>query len=268
MADDSVPIWQVIEEFKDKIKTQEADLKKRREDLDALESRLRSEERELSEKEDTLGTKESELKKREGDLAPREHRAAKLQDELAKLQTDLQAREDEIQAGRDNLDKRQEEITKQETELLRLTELTTGYEKKLRDSSDRISKAEERVLTEESELKKMVESLTAKREELLAKIKVVEEQSDLLANSKKIVLEEQRRFVDWERTLGEREKALTHREATDGRRVMNAPAQPEPAFEAAKPEEDLGRGQRHQDGGQRRGGRTTDAVDSGPDRRG
>ncbi len=39
MADDSVPIWQVIEEFKDKIKSQETDLKKRREEPDSSEVR-------------------------------------------------------------------------------------------------------------------------------------------------------------------------------------------------------------------------------------
>ncbi len=77
---------------------------------------------------------------------------------------------------------------------------------------------------------------------MLAKIKVVEEQSDLLANSKKLMLEEQKRFVEWERSLGEREKALTSREGSEdyrAERPVRAPAQPEPVFEDAKPEEIL-----------------------------
>ena len=138
-------------------------------------------------------------------------------------------------------------IARQETELLRLTGLTAVHEKRQHDSGERMSKAEERILAEEIELKRMIESLTARREEMLAKIKVVEEQSDLLANSKKLMLEEQKRFVEWERSLGEREKALTSREGSEGYRVerpVRAPAQPEPVFEDTKTRGDPGRGQR------------------------
>lgn len=40
MSNEEVPIWEVIEEFKGKIKKQEAEIKKRREKLDAKEKRL------------------------------------------------------------------------------------------------------------------------------------------------------------------------------------------------------------------------------------
>ena len=47
MSDEQVPIWQVIEEFKEKIKVQEADIKRRKEDLEKWESTLRAKEDQL-----------------------------------------------------------------------------------------------------------------------------------------------------------------------------------------------------------------------------
>ena len=44
MSDEEIPIWQVIEEFKEKIKSQEADIKRRREDLERWEATLRAKE--------------------------------------------------------------------------------------------------------------------------------------------------------------------------------------------------------------------------------
>jgi hypothetical protein len=81
-----------------------------------------------------------------------------------------------------------------------------------------------------------LEAVNARREEMLAKIKVMEEQADALANGKRVTMEEQKRLVDWERSLAEREEALSAREAVLMRRE-GAPLALNEQFEGGEREE-------------------------------
>ena len=76
MSDEQVPIWQVIEEFKEKIKTQEADIKRRKEDLEKWETTLRTKEDQLDQVQQSQTAKDAELKDRESKVVPREEAAS------------------------------------------------------------------------------------------------------------------------------------------------------------------------------------------------
>ena len=89
MSGESVPIWQVIEEFKDKIKAQEADLKERNKGLDALEASLKERGQFLDQRDGTLNAKEKEMEQRDQALLPREHSVAKKDKELGVLEEQL-----------------------------------------------------------------------------------------------------------------------------------------------------------------------------------
>ena len=62
MSGEGVPIWQVIEEFKDKIKAQEADLKERNKGLDSLEVSLKERGQFLDQREEALASKDREAR--------------------------------------------------------------------------------------------------------------------------------------------------------------------------------------------------------------
>ena len=47
MTTDETPIWEVIEQFKDKVKTQESELKKRRDKIESFEAELDKTRKEL-----------------------------------------------------------------------------------------------------------------------------------------------------------------------------------------------------------------------------
>lgn len=61
---DETPIWEVIEQFKDKVKTQEAELKKRRDKIESLEAELDKTRKELDARAAKLDAHEKEIQSR------------------------------------------------------------------------------------------------------------------------------------------------------------------------------------------------------------
>ena len=233
MSGESVPIWQVIEEFKDKIKAQEADLKERNKGLDALEASLKERGQFLDQRDGTLNAKEKEMEQRDQALLPREHSVAKKDKELGVLEEQLRSLQEEVNQARAEIQRRDKELNDKEMIVLELAERSTVHETQMKDAIGRISALEEQILVEEKETRKVLEDISSRREEVLAKVKVLSEQAALLEESKRLVMEEQRRFVEWEGTLNDRESALGSRERALGKRE----SQPQMArAEEIKPE--------------------------------
>jgi hypothetical protein len=94
---------------------------------------------------------------------------------------------------------------------------------------------ESSLLKDQERARQLLEELTAARESLLAKGKVLADQEALLAEGRKIVLEEQKRFVGWEKTLNEREESMARRSS-----IPAATTDPEPepvsVYTAPEPE--------------------------------
>ncbi len=78
---------------------------------------------------------------------------------------------------------------------------------------------EEALIQDQESMRQMLDELSTLREGLLAKGKVLADQEALLAEGRKIVLEEQKRFVSWEKTLNEREESIA-------RRTVDQPLEP------------------------------------------
>lgn len=211
MADEQIPIWQVIEEFKDKIKVQEVDIKERREKLDAREEKLHADEKVLAEFHSKMEHRESSVARRETDIKQREEICDRKSRELSSLEGNLVNIERQLRSERSVLEKRQDEISVQEAELLRLTEAAASHERNVSESMRRFAEVEERLLADETRLRQTLEESLARREELLVKAKVLEEQAEAAANNKRLMIEQQKRFVDWERSLNDREKAMNER---------------------------------------------------------
>jgi hypothetical protein len=211
MVDEQIPIWQVIEEFKDKIKVQEVDIKDRREKLDAREEKLRSDEKILAEFHSKMEHRETSVSRREAELKQREELSDRKDKELFSMEGSLTNIEKQLRSERSVLEKRQTEISVQEAELLRLVESASSHERNIKESMRRFNEVEERLLLDETKLRQALEEASARREELLVKAKVLEEQAEAAANNKRFMIEQQKRFVEWERTLNDREKALNEK---------------------------------------------------------
>jgi hypothetical protein len=238
LSGEGVPIWQVIEEFKDKIKAQESDLKERNKGLDSLEASLKERGQFLDQREEALGAKEKEIDQRDQSLLPREHNVSKREKELGVLEEQLRSLQEEVNQARAEIQRRDKELNEKEKVVLELAERSTVHETQMKEAIGRINSVEERVWTEEKESHKVLEELSARREEVLAKVKVLSEQAALLEESKRLVMEEQRRFVEWEGTLNDRESSLGSRERSLSRRESQAPTmaeeiKPEPKMEPA-----------------------------------
>lgn len=240
MADEQIPIWQVIEEFKDKIKVQELDLKERREKLDVREEKLHSDEKVLSEFHSKMEHRESSVARREAEIKQREELNGRKEGELSSLEGNLAQIEKQLRLERSVLEKRQTEISVQESELLRLVEASASHERNVNDSMRRFAEIEERLLADEIKLRQALEDSSARREELLVKSKVLEEQADAAANNKRLMIDQQKRFVDWERSLNDREKALNERLIffdSRGSHTFSVPAEVPTASKGPVPEE-------------------------------
>jgi DNA repair exonuclease SbcCD ATPase subunit len=111
LSGDGVPIWQVIEEFKDKIKAQEAEIKKRKEELDEFEATLKNRGQNLDAREGKLDNKEKELEERESQVGPREVEVAKKEKELSSLDASLRELQDELNSARVTVEKRDKDLT-------------------------------------------------------------------------------------------------------------------------------------------------------------
>ncbi|HSV41948.1 MAG TPA: hypothetical protein VLH13_00885, partial [Methanomassiliicoccales archaeon] len=149
MAEDQVPIWQVIEEFKDKIKVQEADLKRRRDELDLIERKLRDEERDVAELKRATEAREKTVSEREKNVSERDDSVRRKEAELMALETDLAGIERQLHSERSSLETRQVEISSQEADLLRLVEASAVHEKRAQEAMTHLTEVEDRLLAEE-----------------------------------------------------------------------------------------------------------------------
>ena len=166
----------------------------------------------LDAREEKLSDKEKELDERQGELGPRETNVAKKEKELASLDSSLRVLQDDLNAARVTIEKRDKDLTEKETMVLALLERSQEYDTAITEFATKYQALEEKVLADERSASKVLEEMSARREEVLVKIKVLQEQEALLAESKKLVMAEQRRFVEWERQLNAREADLGSRE--------------------------------------------------------
>ncbi|MCE5295489.1 MAG: hypothetical protein LLG16_00070 [Euryarchaeota archaeon] len=211
MADEQVPIWDVIEEFKNKIKVQEIDLKKRREDVDARDAKLKEDERAIVELRSKLEAREGEVAQREATIGARESAVTKKERDLKALESDLSDVETHLITERAALQKRQAEAAERETTQLRLAREGAENEANTKAVLAHLHEIEERLLKDEASIRTVLEEMTAKREGLLVKAKVLEEQAAASSNIKHLMIEQQKQLVELERTLIERERALNER---------------------------------------------------------
>jgi hypothetical protein len=128
------------------------------------------------------------------------------------LDSSLRVLQDDLNSARVTIEKRVKDLTEKETTVLGLLERSQEYDTAITEFAAKYQALEEKVLADERSASKVLEEMTARREEVLAKIKVLQEQEALLAESKKLVMAEQRRFVEWERQLNAREADLGTRE--------------------------------------------------------
>ena len=166
----------------------------------------------LDAREEKLSDKEKELDERQSELGPRETNVAKKEKELASLDSSLRVLQDDLNAARVTIEKRDKDLTEKETMVLALLERSQEYDTAITEFATKYQALEEKVLADERSASKVLEETSARREEVLVKIKVLQEQEALLAESKKLVMAEQRRFVEWERQLNAREVDLGTRE--------------------------------------------------------
>jgi hypothetical protein len=213
MASDETPIWEVIEEFKEKVKSQEYELKKRRDKLESTEGELEKVQNELQEQSAKLDARQRELEGRLAELVPRETAVHEAEAALRAQERDVRLREEEVQRSRVEIERRQAEMDRREEGLVALSESSAAYESDIRGMGERIKQMETSLLKDQDRARQLLEELTTARESLLAKGKVLADQEALLAEGRKIVLEEQKRFVGWEKALNEREESITRRSA-------------------------------------------------------
>ena len=200
----------------------------------------------LDQRESKLTDKEQELDARQKDLEPREVTVEKKEKELAELEGGLRALENDLNTARISIENRDRELSGREQDALKFSERSALYETEIKEATQNLGALEEKILMEQKELLRIMTEVTTRREEMLAKMKVLSEQETLLAESKRLVMEEQRRFVDWERGLNDREAALGERERALARRegsplassVARPAAEPKPrhVHEEKRPE--------------------------------
>jgi chromosome segregation ATPase len=211
MATDETPIWEVLEDFKEKIKTQELELKKRRDRMEAQESDLDREKLSLVERASKLDAREKALEARLMELEPRERSVQDKEERIKSQEKEVRRREEEVQRSRVELERRQVDITRREESIITLAGRSAEYEKDIRAMSEHVREMEAALIQDQERTRQMLDELSTLREGLLAKGKVLADQETLLAEGRKIVLEEQKRFVGWEKVLNEREESIVRR---------------------------------------------------------
>ncbi len=166
----------------------------------------------MEERSERLKALEKEAEDRLSALGPREAAVSEKEQRLKVQERDLRRREEEVLVSREGLERRQAEVTKREGFLTALYERSASYEASIQKISGRIEEAEQRALEDEVRLRKLVEDAMGMREGLLAKEKAMSEMEELLAEGRRIVTEEQKRYLAWERQLNEREISMSRRE--------------------------------------------------------
>ena len=243
MSADETPIWEVIEEFKEKVKVQEHELKKRREKMEAEAGELEADRKLLEERAAKLDGREKELDARLADLVPREKANLDKEDRIKALEKEVRRREEEVQRSRVEMERRQVEITKREESITSLADRSAEYENDIRTMGEHAREMEAALIQDQEKIRQMLDELSTIREGLLAKGKVLADQEALLAEGRRIVLDEQKRFVGWEKALNEREESISRRTAERPAEASSEVAEeeeirPEPAEaeeEAAEP---------------------------------
>ncbi len=233
MATDETPIWEVLEDFKEKIKTQELELKKRRDKMELQETDLDKAKHSLDERAIKLEAREKALDARLVELEPRERSVQEKEDRVRSQDKEVRRREEELQRSRVELERRQVEITRREESIITLADRSAEYEEGIRIMGEHVREMEAALIQDQERTRQMLDELSNLREGLLAKGKVLADQEILLAEGRKIVLDEQKRFVGWEKILNEREESIT-------RRTVGRPEEPlEEIFEEVVEEEEI-----------------------------
>ncbi|MEI6796785.1 MAG: hypothetical protein WCK39_07955 [Methanomassiliicoccales archaeon] len=211
MAGDQSAIWDVIDEFKQKVKEQEAQLRRRREEVEALDVRVKAQAAELEQFRLRIEAKDKEVQRREDDINPREVESNRRLQQAIAMETDLVSREEEMRSRLVIMDQRMAAVNEREQALSMLLETATSYEDGIRQSMAKSVKIEEAVLAEEREMRRVLDMNLAKRDELIAKMNWLETQSALLDESRRLMSEQQRHLSNWEHTLNDREADINSR---------------------------------------------------------
>ncbi len=173
---DETPIWEVIEEFKEKVKSQESELKKRRDKIESYENELERTKKELETRAANLDAREKDIQSRLADLEPRENAVKEHEKKVLALEKSILQREEEINNAWAEVEKRQVELTRREESIIALSERSAAYEEDIRGMGAHIKAMEESLIKDQERSRQLLEELSSMRENLIAKCKVLADQ--------------------------------------------------------------------------------------------